>query len=180
MRRSDSGRPDSSRREPTESRFARLDEACRKRGIPLTVQRRSVFAAVLARSDHPTAEQVFQDIQADVPGISRTTVYRALDTLVEMGLVRKASHLGAAARFDPNTERHHHIVCRKCETVVDLSTRALDGLSIPDLRKQGFIVDDYSVHFTGLCRECSARGVAGGRKRKRASGKRSHSKGELG
>jgi Fur family peroxide stress response transcriptional regulator len=169
-------------REPAESRFARLDEACRKRGIPLTVQRRSVFAAVLARSDHPTAEQVFQDIRADVPGISRTTVYRALDTLVEMGLVRKASHLGAAARFDPNTERHHHIVCRKCETVVDLSARALDGLSIPDLRKQGFIVDDYSIHFTGLCTACRVRGGAGGgkkNKRKLASGKtRSHWKGE--
>jgi len=150
-------------------RLSRLEDVCRRRGIPLTVQRRSVFAAVLARSDHPTAEQVFQDIQAEVPGISRTTVYRALDTLVELGLVRKASHLGAAARFDPNTERHHHIVCRVCETVVDLNARALDALPVPDLRKHGFLVDDYSIHFTGLCDGCRRRGRAGARKKKHSS-----------
>ena len=149
--------------------LSRLEDVCRRRGIPLTVQRRSIFAAVLARSDHPTAEQVFQDIQAEVPGISRTTVYRALDTLVELGLVRKASHLGAAARFDPNTERHHHIVCRVCETVVDLNARALDALPVPDLRKQGFLVDDYSIHFTGLCDGCRKRGRAGARKKKQTS-----------
>jgi Fur family peroxide stress response transcriptional regulator len=155
-------------------RFSRLEEACRRRGIPLTVQRRSVFAAVLGRSDHPTAEQVFQDIRAVVPGISRTTVYRALDTLVELGCVRKASHLGAAARFDPNTERHHHIVCRQCERVVDLGARALDRLPVPDLRKHGFVVDDYSVHFTGLCHVCRRRGRAGVRRRSQSSRRRNH------
>ena len=146
-------------------RLSRFEEVCRRRGIPLTIQRRSVFAAVLARSDHPTAEQVFQDIRLDVPGISRTTVYRTLDTLVELGLVMKASHLGAAARFDPNTERHHHIVCRMCETVVDLSAHALDAVPVPDLRRHGFVVDDYSIHFTGLCEGCRRRGRAGARRK---------------
>ncbi len=150
-------------------RLSRFEEVCRRRGIPLTVQRRSVFAAVLGRSDHPTAEQVFQDIQAEVPGISRTTVYRTLDTLVELGLVRKASHLGAAARFDPNTERHHHIVCRVCETVVDLSARGLDALPVPDLRKHGFRIDDYSIHFTGLCDGCRRKGRSGARRKKQTS-----------
>ena len=162
-------RPESRHLEDKARRLSRFEEVCRRRGIPLTVQRRSVFAAVLARSDHPTAEQVFQDIRAHVPGISRTTVYRTLDTLVELGLVRKASHLGAAARFDPNTERHHHIVCRVCETVVDLSARALDTVPVPDLRRHGFLVDDYSIHFTGLCDGCRKRGRAGARRKKQTS-----------
>src|SRR5689334_23565694 len=47
-----------------------------------------------------------------MPGVSRTTIYRALETLVELGLARRTNHFEASARFDGNTDHHHHLVCR--------------------------------------------------------------------
>ena len=53
------------------------------------------------------------------PRIPRRTVYRVLDTLAELGLIRRVHHPGAAARFDAKTHRHHHLVCIRCNKIVD-------------------------------------------------------------
>src|SRR5512142_935165 len=86
-----------------------LQEACRRRGLAVTIQRRAVFAELALRRDHPTADQIYDAVRGSLPGLSRTTVYRVLETLVEVGLARKVHHAGGAARFDPMTGRHHHL-----------------------------------------------------------------------
>ena len=133
-----------------------FEALCRRGGIPLTVQRRIVLEALLERGDHPTAEQIFVDVRRRIPGVSRTTVYRVLETLVAAGVAGKASHPGAAARFDPVTERHHHLVCVRCERLADLEAPALDRLRLP--RTRGFRILDYSIHFMGLCADCRRQG----------------------
>jgi len=54
----------------------RLERVCRDRGIPVTVQRRVIFTALLERDDHPSVDQIFDDVKGRIPGVSRTTVYR--------------------------------------------------------------------------------------------------------
>ncbi|MCU0981741.1 MAG: transcriptional repressor, partial [Pirellulaceae bacterium] len=93
-----------------------------------------------------------------IPGLSRTTVYRVLDTLVELGVVRRLPHAGSGARFDGKIQRHHHLVCRKCGCIIDIETSSLDGLHVPAGERQGFEIADYSVHFVGLCQECRRHG----------------------
>ncbi|MEZ4484291.1 MAG: transcriptional repressor [Syntrophotaleaceae bacterium] len=73
----------------------------------------------LQRKDHPTADQLFDDLKS-TSGVSRTTVYRILETFVRVGLVVKISSPQAKARFDANTCRHHHISCVQCGEVADL------------------------------------------------------------
>jgi Fe2+ or Zn2+ uptake regulation protein len=75
--------------------------------------------------------------------------------LVEQGLVRKACHPGAAARYDGRRERHHRLVCLRCERVEDLCDPALDGVPVPDVSALGFHVTDVQVHLHGLCGRCS-------------------------
>jgi len=116
-----------------------------------------VFEALAARLDHPTAEQVLADVRRRLPGLSRTSVYRVLDTLVDLGLVAKTCHPGGRARFDPNTTRHHHLVCVDCERIVDLDAPTLNRLRLPDTRAQGFEIHDYSVHIRGRCAGCRQR-----------------------
>jgi Fur family peroxide stress response transcriptional regulator len=132
----------------------RLLAACRRHRVPMTVQRRVVLEALSKRDDHPTADQVLEDVREDMPSMSRSTVYRVLDTLVRLGLAVKTSHPGAAVRFDPTTERHHHLICLRCEKMVDLHEPQLDALGLPDARKLGFEIRDYSIHFRGLCAVC--------------------------
>ena len=141
-------------------RLEDLEAACRRHGLPLTVQRRVVHEALAGRTDHPTADQLLVDVRSRLPGLSRTTVYRVLETLVRLGLAVKTCTLGSAVRFDPRTERHHHLVCLQCERVMDVHAPSLDALRLSAVRTAGFEISDYSVHFRGTCPECRRREAA--------------------
>jgi Fur family peroxide stress response transcriptional regulator len=136
-------------------KVAGFEAECRKRGLAVTVQRRTVFEALSARRDHPTADQVYDAVRDRIPGLSRTTVYRVLEALVEAGFVRKVHHAGGVARFDPVTHRHHHLVCEACGRLVDLDDAAVPALRLPEARGSGFRIKDYSVSFLGLCGACA-------------------------
>ena len=139
-------------------RLQQFESLCRERGLPLTVQRRDILRTILERDDHPSADQVYEAVKGRIPGLSRTTVYRVLDTLVELGAVRRLHHPGSGARFDGKLQRHHHLVCRKCGCVIDIDNAGLDRLKVPAGQRHGFQIEDYSVHFTGLCQECRRQG----------------------
>lgn len=132
-----------------------LEAACRAHGLPVTVQRRVILETLAAHDDHPTADAVFEEVRRRLPEVSRTTVYRVLDTLVRLGLAVKICSPGSGVRFDPRTSRHHHLVCSRCERVIDLDAPALDALALP--RTAAFEISDYSVHFRGTCATCRAR-----------------------
>jgi len=142
------------RRDEIAERCKEFERLCRGMGVPLTVQRRAVLETVLEREDHPTADQVIEVVRQRVPGVSRTTVYRVLDMLVEVGVIRRLHHPGPAARFDGKIRRHHHLICKKCGQVIDLESAKLDRLSLPDVESEGFEIDDFSVQFTGTCAAC--------------------------
>jgi Fur family transcriptional regulator, peroxide stress response regulator len=131
-----------------------LESLCRQRGVPVTVQRRVIFGALVERADHPTIDQIFADVRQRLPGISRTTVYRTLETLVELGIAKRTNHFETAARFDGNTGHHHHLVCLRCNKVLDFDDPGLSRLSLPDMHRTGFEVTDFSVYFEGLCPNC--------------------------
>jgi Fur family peroxide stress response transcriptional regulator len=134
--------------------FRAFEARFRELGFPLTVQRRVILEEMLRRGDHPTAEQIYHAARARIPEISRGTVYRTLESLVQLGAIGRAHHLGPATRFDSNTEHHHHLVCVRCNRVIDLQDARLNNLPLPDRTRTGFRITDYSVHFTGLCAEC--------------------------
>lgn len=131
----------------------RLIEACRCHGLPVTVQRREVFAALVPRTDHPTADEIYEQVRVRLAGISRATVYRVLETLVRVGVARKVPHPGTAARFDSVVDRHHHFCCLVCGRLSDLNLPELDQLPVPSSRA-GVRIEDYSVYFTGTCELC--------------------------
>ena len=155
MREPITERPNERRNQRGNQRVAGFEAECRKRGLAVTVQRRTVFEALSARRDHPTADQVYDAVKGRIPGLSRTTVYRVLDALVEAGFVRKVHHAGGVARFDPVTHRHHHLVCEACGRLVDLDDAAVPALRLPEARGSGFRIKDYSVSFLGLCGACA-------------------------
>jgi len=134
--------------------IARLEAVCHERQLPLTNQRRAVFEVLLDRIDHPTADQVYESVKTHIPQTSRRTVYRVLETLVEVGLVRRVHHPGATARFDARMGRHHHLVCVRCNRIVDFDNPILDHIDLPQGKPGGFEISDFSVQFMGICPEC--------------------------
>ncbi len=137
-----------------QQRLDRFFAAHREHRLPVTTQRRAVFDAILERTDHPTAEQLYREVRAQVPQISRMTVHRILGAFVVLGLVAKTCHPGSAARFDPNLARHHHLVCLDCGCILDLEDSRLDHLPWPNLSPREFQIQDYHVDFRGRCGGC--------------------------
>lgn len=136
-----------------------LAAGCRARGLPLTIQRRSILEVLLAREDHPTADDVAEALAQRVEGISRATVYRTLETLVEIGLITRVAHPAVAVRYEIRADRHHHLVCDRCGAMSDFDEPRLDALSLPDFASAGFRVRDYTIQVRGVCRRCT-RGAA--------------------
>lgn len=136
------------------AKMAEFETLCRQNGIPLTVQRRVILKALLHRHDHPTADQIAEDVAILLPGVSRTTVYRVLETLVRINLARKVCHPGAAARFEVESHRHHHLICIQCGRMIDLDDPRLDNLPFPDAVIHDFELTDYSIQFRGTCADC--------------------------
>jgi len=131
-----------------------FERICRERGLPITVQRRIILEAVLELDNHPTADQVHAAVANRISGISRTTVYRTLETLVRLGLITKACHPAGVTRYDRQTKIHHHLICLHCDEVVDINDERLDALPIPDTSAYGFEVTDHRVQLRGICKQC--------------------------
>lgn len=135
-------------------RIELFERLCRERGLPITTQRRVILEEILGRTDHPTADQIYDTLKDCLHGLSRTTVYRILDTLVHFGIITKACHHGSAARFDPKIRQHHHLICMTCETIIDVEAGHSDRVTWPNVRGLGFEIRDYLIHFRGMCDKC--------------------------
>ncbi len=131
-----------------------LRRICRERRTPLTEQRKAVLRTVLDMGCHPTAEEVCRRLASCSAGVSRATVYRTLESLSRLGTVLKLDLGGNAIRYDGRTEMHHHLVCTLCNQVIDVTDPELDSIKLPDMTSLGFIVKDFRVQISGICRCC--------------------------
>jgi Fur family transcriptional regulator, peroxide stress response regulator len=139
----------------SDSKHQELESICKKHGLALTIQRRAILETLASRKDHPTADQVFEAVSVRMKGVSRTTVYRVLDTLVSIGIAKKVSNPQSKARFDADMSRHHHLTCLRCGLVLDLFDANLSNLQLPTGIEDEFRIQDYSITFTGLCAPCN-------------------------
>jgi Fe2+ or Zn2+ uptake regulation protein len=138
-----------------------LTDLFRANGRKITAQRQSIFRALEGDLTHPSAERVHEKVRRVMPNVSLKTVYQTLNDLAELGEITQLDVGTGSARFDPNVEApHHHLVCRTCGKVRDL-TADFPGLTVSRRAAQGFAVDSAEVVFRGLCDECRAPQVAG-------------------
>jgi Fur family peroxide stress response transcriptional regulator len=137
-----------------EERIEALRPLLRERGLALTRQRRAILRAVLDLDEHPTADRVHAVLRRRRVSVSRATVFRTLEALCQAGAIAKASHRGLGTRYDGRTDLHHHLVCNRCDRVIDISDARLDALPVPDTRRLGFVVSDFQVQLRGTCRQC--------------------------
>ncbi len=121
----------------------RLEQA----GIRPSAQRVAIAAYVLATTDHPTADQVWQTVKADFPMVSRATVYNTLQTFREHGLVQQHVLAEGSVVFDPKIEPHHHFVDDETGAIADIPWSALRVAKVDEL--EGVDVRDYMVVVRG-------------------------------
>ncbi len=123
------------------------------KGLRVTPQRFAVYANLLNRNDHPTAEQILTDLNQDSPTLSQATVYSSLQTLQNQGLIRQVLLEEGVCRYDANTAPHHHFRCHGCGEIKDIAWETFAHLQVDNL-PSGLNVDHYEVTIYGLCDLC--------------------------
>ena len=126
----------------------------RDRRIAVTPQRLAVMAVLSSRRDHPSADHIYQEVRRQLPAISFNTVYKTLEILCQQGMVIKVNPLHAVARYDGETGRHAHLICRQCHQIIDLDWEGSEVPALPAEALQGFQIEHPSLTFWGLCPGC--------------------------
>jgi Fe2+ or Zn2+ uptake regulation protein len=135
-----------------------LVESTRQRGGKVTSQRILIWRALAGDPTHPTAEDLFERLKPQLPGLSLATLYNTLNELVEWGELRRFDTGDGHTHFDPDMSPHAEIVCLRCHSVMDLpghtSSAPLPG-SI-----EGYQIVTCSEQYLGICPACQQRALA--------------------
>jgi len=124
----------------------------------MTRQRTVLLETLRRMKTHPTADELFHEARNDLPRISLGTVYRNLDMLSEMNLIRKLEYGGGRMRFDGDMGEHYHIRCVKCGRIDDIPVTEIAGIDCVPNRLAGYKVLDFSLHINGICPACAETG----------------------
>ena len=141
-------------RTPEETRF---EAFLRTRKLKLTRERLVILAAIFRQEHHFDAESLHADLRTEGGDISRATVYRTLDLLVQAGLVRKNSLGASHANYEAahEDEHHDHLICISCRQVLEFFRPDLEALQEDVCRAHAFRPVHHSLQIFGLCERCA-------------------------
>jgi len=130
-------------------------EALRSKGYKATPQRIAICRFVLNSRDHPSAQQVYDEVKKIHPTISLATVYKTLAVLKDLNLIQELNLPQGQARFDSYMKPHINLICLRCGSIADLD----DNSAIEIIRKVAaaakFKPKGQRIDIFGICRKCS-------------------------
>jgi Fur family transcriptional regulator, peroxide stress response regulator len=141
-------------REKKEKRVDQFLEICRRQGVKATHQRVEILRELAGSEEHPDAETILTRVRQRIPTISVDTIYRTLRLFEDRGVIARVGSMRERARFDANTDRHHHFVCTECGMIGDFYSDEMDQLPVPrEVSGMGSVEGVY-VELRGICRTC--------------------------
>ena len=126
----------------------------KEKKLKLTPQRLAVYNYLMNTTAHPSADAIYTDIHIQYPTMSLATVYKALKTLVEVGLVQEINVGEGNFRYDGNSSPHPHLQCLKCGKVDDFNELILDNLNSLAQANTDYKIVSNKVYFYGYCKNC--------------------------
>ena len=130
-------------------------------GRRLTPQRLMILSAVRHAGGHIAVSEILERVRESYPYIDVSTVYRTLGVLKQMRMVSETDMGGGEYRYEWIEQiRHHHLICRSCDSVTLLDHGYLEGLGTEVLDDYGFRADITHFAIFGLCEECRRKAEA--------------------
>jgi len=120
--------------------------------IKLTPQRLAILDYLNENKSHPSAETIYKAVSKQFPTMSFATVYNTLETLLNKGSIRELKIEAGKKRYDHDIKPHHHIICVKCNKIVDLYKDY--KIPLPDEITQEFDLINKNIEFFGTCQNC--------------------------
>jgi Fur family peroxide stress response transcriptional regulator len=141
-------------RSPT-SRFEDILIKLREREFRITPQRIAILQAFLNSDEHPSVEQVYEQVRATFPTTSLATVYKTVSLLKEIGEILEISFTSGCNRYDGNKPYPHpHLICTRCKKIIDPEVSLLDQMTTDLAKKSGYRIESHQVEFFGVCPPC--------------------------
>ncbi|HEV8488746.1 MAG TPA: Fur family transcriptional regulator [Candidatus Limnocylindrales bacterium] len=124
-------------------------------GYRVTAPRRAVAGLVSGRTGHFTAADLVAEARARRLGIGRATIFRALDLLLELGILERLdlpSGEHAYVRCEPI--HHHHVVCSSCGRATEIDDAGLRAVVDTIAERTGYEIDRHRLELFGRCPDC--------------------------
>jgi Fur family ferric uptake transcriptional regulator len=131
-----------------------LAKALKKAGYKLTAPRLAVIEVLESHPQHLSHEQILVEGRKIYPQLSRATVYRTMELLVDLNLFRPLYLSDANQRFISAFGGHHHLVCSNCGLIFEFDHCTVDQLARELAEKHQFQIRSHLLEFWGLCQTC--------------------------
>jgi Fur family transcriptional regulator, ferric uptake regulator len=127
-------------------------------GYRLTAPRLAVADLIAQHDGHFTASELEDVARARRLGISRATLFRALDLLTELGVVERLDLPSGEHAYVPCAPaHHHHVVCSRCGRSTDVEDSGVAEAVAEIGRRSGYRIESHRLELFGLCRHCQAK-----------------------
>jgi Fur family ferric uptake transcriptional regulator len=120
----------------------------------LTSQRQIILEELRKVKSHPTATEMYDMVRKRLPRIGLGTVYRNLELLAKLGIIRKLEGDCKQKRFDGDISPHYHVRCIKCNRVDDIFIKMDRELEKSAASCCDYKILDHHVQFSGICSKC--------------------------
>jgi Fur family zinc uptake transcriptional regulator len=144
----------------------RAEALCEQRGVRLTPIRRRVLELVWDSHAPIGAYAILDQLKINDRAAAPPTVYRALDFLLEQGLVHRLESLNAFIGCDHPEDRHisQFLICTQCRQAIEVADKRIVQAATACAEQQGFSLSRVTLEIEGICSRCAADGRAAVRK----------------
>ena len=134
----------------------RFKEALKKEGLKYTPQRTAVLEEIIKDKGHRESEEIYLALKKKGQSVSRATVYRTMDILVNNRFARKMNLGDGRARYESkvNSPHHDHLVCIDCGLIVEFMDQQIEDLQDKIAIQYNFQLKRHIHQLFGLCKKC--------------------------
>ena len=134
----------------------RFKIALKKEGLKYTPQRTAVLEEIIKDKGHRESEEIYLALKKRGQHVSRATVYRTMDILVNNGFARKMNLGDGRARYESkvNSPHHDHLVCMDCGLIVEFMDQKIEDLQDEIAIQYEFQLKRHIHQLFGLCKKC--------------------------
>ena len=132
-----------------------LIQNLRQAGLRLTPQRVAICHLLAGNTEHPSAQQLYEQLRPEYPSLSLTTVYNTLEALVALGAIHNLGNdVSGTIRYDAETTPHANLICTSCNRIIDFHSSHVQALTNEVNDQSGYHIAGARVLYYGLCAEC--------------------------
>ena len=131
-------------------------EDLKSAGLKVTIPRLKILEVLESSSSHHlSAEDIYRVLIEQNEEVGVATIYRVLSLFEESGIVQKLNFENNQAVYELcGAEHHDHLVCVKCNKIIEFQDDVIEKHQIQIAKKHGFDLTDHSLYLYGLCEDC--------------------------